>query len=69
MDTVELGHIPIPKADKLLIGCKRKLGINKTRIINDIQDKYYSRYCKLIGSLYRLINKHLKTWTMLAAAI
>jgi len=62
---VELGHIPIPKADKLLIGCKRKLGIDKTRIINDIQDSTTAG--RLICSLYRLINKHLKICTMPAA--
>jgi len=62
---VELGHIPIPKADKLLIGCKRKLGIDKTRIINDIQDSTTAGKLSMICSLYRLINKHLKTCSYL----
>ena len=42
---MELGHLRISKTDKMLIGCKRKMGVDKQRIIADIQGS--------IGELHR----------------
>ena len=42
---MELGHLRISKTDKMLIGCKRKMGVEKQRIITDIQES--------IGELHR----------------
>lgn len=35
---MELGHLRISKTDKMVIGCKRKMGVDKQRIITDVQE-------------------------------
>ena len=35
---MELGHIRISNEDKITIACKRKMGIEKERILKDIRE-------------------------------